>query len=170
MQRCQTSDLCCPFCARCSSRPNFSTGGWRPLAQKVAGHRLRLFDMRRGWGKAIHPPPWQRATLATYRARGGQVAPFDGRDHTGPRSSKQTDKSPSHAREKLLNRFIACPLELKRPHGTRVESPLQACPSKAQRTLLARLLAPQLAVLQGDCRPGGRFIGTRGPILVLVHI
>jgi len=68
--------------------------------------------MRRGWGKAIHHPPWQRATLATYRARGGQVAPFDGRDHTGQRSSKQTDKSPSHAREKLLNRFIACPAEL----------------------------------------------------------
>ena len=108
----QTSDLCCRFCARCSSRPNFSTGGWRPLAQKVAGHRLRLFDMRRGWGKAVHPPPWQRATLATYRARGGQVAPFDGRDHTGPRSCKQTDKSPSHAREKLLNRFMACPVEL----------------------------------------------------------
>jgi hypothetical protein len=40
------------------------------------------------------------------------VAPFDGRDHTGPRSSKQTDKSPSHAREKLLNRFMACPVEL----------------------------------------------------------
>jgi hypothetical protein len=79
-----------------------------PLAPPPPSH----YPLPMPWGKAIHRPPWQRATLATYRVRGGQVAPFDGRDHTGPRSSKQTDKSPSHAREKLLNRFIACPAEL----------------------------------------------------------
>ena len=39
---------------RCASRPDLAVGAWRPQAQKLARDRLRLFDRRRGWGKASH--------------------------------------------------------------------------------------------------------------------
>ena len=111
-QRSFISDLWSSTFARSASRPNFAIGAWRPQAQNVARHRLQLFDRRRGWGKASNRPPWPSAILATHRARGGQAASLAGGDPNGSIGSKQTDRRPSHAQKKRLNRFSACPAEL----------------------------------------------------------
>ena len=71
--------------------------------------------------QGIHRPPWQREPPWP-RTEAAQVAAFDGRNHTHRPEKLQTDRqSPSHAREKLLNRFIACPVELPpRPRAPRL--------------------------------------------------
>ena len=98
-QRGHISDLWASTFARRASRPDLAIGARRPQAQKVGRNRLRLFGMRRGWGKASHRPPWESAILAIHRARGEQGDLFGWRRHTRLGIPTRQTNRPSHAHE-----------------------------------------------------------------------